>query len=312
MIVQLLLSVLLQDLPSSDLIMQRTQKMMQQTTVVQEQLPASNLRVGRPPKKLVVDGKESFGVDISAQSAIVVDAKTGAVLFGKESFQEGSIASLTKLMTAMVFLDHNPGWDVPVILEQRDERAGAATKIYRGDEVTVRDLFNASLIASDNNSTMALVRSTGLGHAKFVELMNAKAVELGLEKTSFVEPTGLNAGNRSSAYDLSQMIYHALQRDEIQTVTSRKLYTVAALNSGAQRRLYTTDQLLDSYLNKKYRILGGKTGFTYDAGACLGIQVQNKEENNIIVVVMGAKDKNARFHEVKGLTEWTFENYSWN
>lgn len=306
----LLLGVLLHDLPTTQTI-DFSHIQVPQERVVWEMLPEAGEREFLPPIKNVIDGKESLGIDLTARSAIVVDVKSGKILFEKGYDTQNSIASITKLMTALVFVDHNPGWEKEITLEQQDERVGAAPKIYRGESVSIHDLFYSSLVGSDNNATIALVRATGLGEANFVKRMNEKAAELGLEKTYFVEPTGLHEGNISTALDVSKLIYHATQHPKIAHATTQPTYTLNILNKDSARRIYNTDKLLDTYINQAFTILGGKTGFTYEAGSCLGIAVKDKSENDIIVVVMGSKNNEYRFKEVKGLTQWTFDNYTW-
>lgn len=263
------------------------------------------------PTKIIKDGKESLGVEISARSAIIVDVHSGKVLFEKNNQEKNSIASLTKLMTALTFIDYNPGWEKQIEMAKSDERNGATAHIYRGETVTVKDLFYTSLIGSDNNSTIALTRAAGLDIDTFVNEMNKKAEQLGLKDTVFTDPTGLDEGNISTPFDISKLIFHALNIPEIETATSKSSYLITIQNKNLKRTIYSTDLLLNSYINKSYSIRGGKTGFTPKAGACLGIQVEDKDKNDIIVVVMGSRDLNSRFHEVKALTQWAFNNYTW-
>lgn len=310
MMISLLLGVLLNDFPQQDINFSHIQ--IPQEQVVWQSLPESDSRRFRAPQKKIINGKESLGIELSARSAIVVDVKSGKVLFKKDYEKPGSIASITKLMSALVFLDSNPKWDEQIILEERDERTGASPHIYRGEVVSLKDLFYTSLVSSDNNSTMALVRASNLSQSAFVQKMNDKAVELGLTNTYFVDPTGLNEGNISTALDISRLIYHAIQDKNIAKATTHSAYTITILNKNTKRRIYNTDQLLDSYINRTYKIKGGKTGFTYEAGSCLGVVVDDKNGNEIIVVVMGSKDNQHRFNEVKGLTQWAFDNFEWN
>lgn len=311
MILSFLLSVLLQDLPSSKNIAV-FQDVTTQKHIVLSTLPVASIRKFLPPIKKNIDGKESLGVEITARAGIVLDVKSGAVLFSKDYNVKSSIASITKLMTALVFLEYNPGWDTKITMSIEDERNGASSRIYRGEETSVKDLFYASLVSSDNNSTMALVRSTGLSEKEFVDKMNEKAKFLGLRDTVFEDPTGLLEGNVSTSMDIAKLIYNAMLNEEISKATTRPVYSVSIYNKSTQRKIYNTDTLLDSYINKAYEIKGGKTGFTNEAGSCLGVMVNNKKGNDIIVVVMGSENNSMRFNEVKALTQWAFDNYSWN
>lgn len=311
MIISFFLNLLLSDVPSAlSTLTLKKEEIVSENQIVSF-LPQSNFRGVVPPKKKFVEGRESLGIALTARSAIVIDVESGTPLFDKQFDVSASIASLTKLMTALVFLEHNPGWDKVITLEKRDERPGSSPRLYRGDEVLVRDLFYASLVSSDNNSTIALVRSTGYDEPAFVALMNQKARQWGLSNTMFLDPTGLNDGNVSTALDISRLIFHAMLSEDIRHATTRRSYNVSARNSNQVRKLYTTDRLLESYINNEYEIKGGKTGFTTEAGSCLGVMVGDKRGREIIVVVMGSQNNVQRFTEVKALTEWTFENYEW-
>ena len=132
-----------------------------------------------------------------------------------------------------------------------------------------------------------------------------------MSNTKFADPTGLDSDNISTAFDLSKLLFHAIANSDIKNATTKKAYNISILNNKSSRTVYNTDILLDSFINKEYTIIGGKTGYTPDAGACLAIRVEDHEGNDIIVVVMGSRDQNSRFHEVKALTQWTFDNYTW-
>lgn len=311
MIVPFLLGLLLQDVQAKAFL---SIIPIEKTPVVVEwqRLPDASLKIPKPPTKKIIDGKESLGLQVTAKSAIVVDAASGKVLFNKDLDTKTPIASITKLMTALVFLDYNPGWNTVVTLEERDERVGATPRIYRGETVTVKDLFYSSLVSSDNNSTIALVRTSGLSESEFVQKMNEKALSLDLDNTDFVDATGLDSGNKSTALDISRLVYYALRSEEISHATTRPAYQFTVANNNKRRTVYTTDRLLESYIHEKYNIRGGKTGFTNEAGSCLGVSVEGEQGQEIIVVVLGSQDNQYRFHEVKGLTQWAFDNYNWS
>ena len=116
----------------------------------------------------------SLGIEVTAKSVLVVDLKSGAILFSKNSDEKRSIASITKLMTALVFLENNPGWDEIITVKESDKRNGGLAKLWPEEEVKVIDLFNLTLVSSTNEAAIALARSTSLSEEKFVELMNKK------------------------------------------------------------------------------------------------------------------------------------------
>ena len=157
------------------------------------QLPLSKERL---PQKT---NEESLGPVVSADSAIMVDYNTMLPLWQKNPDAVMSIASLTKLMTALVLMDLDLDWTQSIDITDTDNNTdGSRLRVPTGAKVSLEDLLRGMLVGSANNATMSLVNATGLGHDAFVVKMNEKADELGLENTSFVEPTGLNENNIST------------------------------------------------------------------------------------------------------------------
>lgn len=248
----------------------------------------------------------NWGVKISAKSAAVLDIDSDTVLWQKNGDEQRSIASITKLMTMLVFLEHKPAWDTEITMEASDEVSGAIPNILRGETVTVNDLFHAALIASDNNAVNALVRSTGLEKDDFVNLMNKKAVDLGLHKTVFADVTGLTDDNRSTAKEVLQFAKIALANFDIVQAAEKKVYNFTDQNN-KNHKIISTNKLLDSYLN----IVAGKTGFINAAGYCLVSEAKGEQGQKIIGVVLGSDTHDGRFVDLKILLGWTLENFSW-
>ncbi|MBT4210019.1 MAG: D-alanyl-D-alanine carboxypeptidase [Candidatus Komeilibacteria bacterium] len=253
-----------------------------------------------------IDNK-SLGVKIAAQSAATMDKNTGLILWQKNADQVRSIASITKLMTALVFLDNNPGWDTEITLEKQDEINGGTNRILRGEVVTVHDIFYTSLIASDNNATRALVRSTGVLEEEFIQKMNNKAKELNLANTNFVDPTGLKDNNKSTALDILSLAKVAFDNQYINDAVSKAVYNFQAI-SGANHKIISTNKLFNSFLNIK----AGKTGFVNASGYCLVAEVVGEGESDIISVVLGSDSHDGRFQDLKILSAWVLDNFSWS
>ena len=261
------------------------------------------------PSKEKIPHKEdnfSLGVKMTAQSAAVMDKNTGIILWQKNAQEVRSIASISKLMTVLVFLEHNPGWNQEITMLREDETMGAVNDLLRGEVVTVRNLFYTALISSDNNSAKALARSTGLSEEEFVAEMNTKALDLGLKNTKFVEVTGLSEYNVSTALEVLELAKVAFGNSEIKNAVSRRTYDFVAI-SGKNHRVYSTNHLLGSYLD----ISAGKTGYIGAAGYCLVAQVIDKEKNPIISIVLGSSSNDDRFKDLKILSAWIFDNYNW-
>lgn len=276
---------------------------------VQSSLPLA-AKVAMPPGPVKKDPSR-LGVEVTAQSAFVADWDTGTVLFEKNPDVPQPIASITKLMTALVVLDSNPDWDKEVEVLPNDEPVGGVPYLIPGEIVTVRDLFNLSLVASSNGATVALARSTGLTSEEFAVHMNAEASSIGMTDSSFTEPVGLSSGNRASARDVSRLIRHALDRDEIHAAVVQKDYVLRPKDRGP-RTVRSTDELLGSFLEKPpYTFLGGKTGYIQEAGYCFGAAARNDSGSGVVAVVLGASTKEQRFKEVKSLMYWAFDAYEW-
>ncbi|MBU1130688.1 serine hydrolase [Patescibacteria group bacterium] len=249
----------------------------------------------------------SLGMAVSAASAIVIDKESGMALWQKNPESARPVASITKLLTALVFLDNNPGWDEVVTIQPSDYREGGQIRVYTGEKITIRDLFNAMLVVSSNNAAMALVRSTGLSEEEFVIAMNQKARELGMSQSVFLEPTGLEPGNISTISDIVKLAQAAFSKDEIKWATSQKQYTYSVLNVDRNYTLDNTNKLLNSYLD----IRAGKTGYLEEAGYCLISEVKGPSEQSVIVAVLGSQSEADRFQDLKALSQWSFDNYIW-
>jgi len=256
----------------------------------------------------------NLGVKLTASNFFVQDTDSEKVLYSQKENEKAPIASLTKLMTALVFLENNPGWEKTVIMEQIDETQGAYPHIYRGESVTVANLFNTMLVSSDNNSAKALVRVSKLSAAEFIVQMNEKAKENGLKNTKFFDVTGLSSKNISTASEISELLMLALEKEEIKNALTKKGYNFSILNNEKSRSIYTTNRLLESFLNSDghgYEIIGGKTGFLPEAGGCLAVVVE-KDGHKIISVILGSDNMETRFEDMKALVDWIYLNYKWN
>jgi D-alanyl-D-alanine carboxypeptidase (penicillin-binding protein 5/6) len=183
----------------------------------------------------------------------------GAVLAQRNAHERLAIASITKLMTAVVTLERARLSDVVTVTSRSSNVGESTVNLRTGEELTVSELLRATLVASANDAAEALAVHVGKGSVpRFVALMNAKARELGLDETTFVNPHGLDAsGHLSSAEDVTQLVRYALGIPFVRDALSR---SSIALSGG--RMFPTTDDLLDSWPP----LLGGKTGHTADAG----------------------------------------------
>ncbi len=248
-------------------------------------------------------------IDTNSYSAVVYDEKSKFKLWAKNENDIRSIASLTKLMTALVFINHNPGWEKIVQITDEDHRDGNKAYLFLGDRLTVKNLFYTGLIASDNTAITTLVRSTGLTEEEFVNEMNQTAIRLRLKKTHFVEPTGLDSNNQSSAYDLIRLALIAFENDDIQNALKISSYNYNTEN-GKEIKVITTNDILRAAGSKDHTMLAGKTGYLPQAGYCF-VGWFEEDENRIITVVLGAPESEDRFTETEKLVKWAFQSFSW-
>lgn len=248
------------------------------------------------------------GIEATADAYVVREAGSSQKVLAKNSDLPLPVASLTKLMTALVFLEEDVPMDKVMTLLPEDDRIGGKLYVYRGEEVSVSDLFYVALVGSANNATVALVRSTGLEMEEFVEKMNKKAKALGMHQTRFNDPTGLDVGNVGSAYDISLLVEAALERQEIRRALLTDPYEFETINTKDGHSISNTNGLLDSFLAEEpYAVLGGKTGYLDEAGYCLGIGAQ-QSGHKMIAVVLDSESSSARFAEAKALLFWAFES----
>jgi len=247
-----------------------------------------------------VDASGDLVPDVRAAAAIIYDPDTNQVLWEENSQSERSIASITKVMTATVFLESNPDVTQQVTIARSDVYQASTTHLRANDKVTTDDLLHLLLIASDNAAARALARVSPHGSEGFIRRMNEKAAELGLESTHYADPSGLLSDNISTAYDMARLITHASQDDRISSIMRTYEYTVYS----ARRPItfHSTNHLLG---RSDVDVRAGKTGFISKAGYCLATVLRLPESGqNVAVVVFGARSNAGRFMESRNLVNW--------
>ena len=253
------------------------------------------------PERIV---NQSLDVIISADSALVVDLSSGKILYQKNQNKQRPIASITKLMTMLVFLDTEPDFEKTIRYAWLDSTGGEKVEFKTNEEVKIKDLFYSSLIGSTNNTVKTLVRSTGMGEQEFVKRMNNKAKELGMLDTQFTGTTGLSKFNISTTRDIVTLLKSVMKREEITKVLSQKEYVFTTNLS--QHKVDSTNLLLN---NEYFNIEFGKTGYIQEAGWCFA-SFGKVKDNNIITVVLGSKSQYTRFQDTKALYWWVNQNYN--
>jgi D-alanyl-D-alanine endopeptidase (penicillin-binding protein 7) len=239
--------------------------------------------------------------DVRAAAVIVLNPDTGEVLFEENAKDKRSIASITKVMTAVVYLEDDPDLSQPIVVDRGDVRAASTTYLKAGDIVRAEDLLHLTLIASDNAAARVLARNSHGGTAEFVQRMNQKALELGLDNTGFSDPSGLDPENVSSAYDLSRLIVFAASDERIGPIMRKTDYKL--MTDRRAITIHSTNKLLGGEVD----VRGGKTGFINKAGYCLATLLKLPQGNQVAVVILGANNNMLRFMETKHIFNWLNE-----
>ncbi len=273
-------------------------------------LPTPKLRA--TPTKIDND----FGPTLSARAAIVMDKTSGAILWEKNPDAQVPIASITKLMTAVVAQDYITNWDETYTLTWGEISLGGSTFAGGvGDTFTKADLLKAALVGSANNAAAGLAHSTGMPEDQFVTAMNAKAQLLGMSNTLYTEPTGLEVGDVSSARDLAVLMRSLTAYDRILEPMGQREHRMVRRGTDGQPLADSSDIVVNTtnrlIKNNDPLIVAGKTGFTYEAGNCLVTLARNADGHEVIVVVLGAPDETTRFTENHDLAQWAFDHYRW-
>ncbi len=254
--------------------------------------------VAQPRYKMSESGE--LVPDVRAAAAIIYNPATDQVLWESNSQDARSIASITKVMTASVIFESHPDLTREVTVERSDVLRANHTYVRAGERVTVDDLLHLTLVASDNAAARALARTSPLGPQGFIDRMNEKALELGLQHTTYADPSGLLSANVSSAYDMARLIAYASNDERIASIMRKAHHTI--LTSRRIVNINNTNQLL---VKGDVDVRGGKTGFISKAGYCLATLLRLPQTNQqVAVVVLGARSNAGRFMETRHLFNW--------
>ena len=238
---------------------------------------------------------------ISAQSAILMDTDNNIVLYEKNINEVRSVASISKIMTAILAIESGRMDDKVTIGNEIDKAYGSGIYIRKGEQLTLRDLVYGLMLRSGNDAALAIANYVGGSVDNFVILMNDKAKEIGMKSTTFNNPSGLDEdkGNYSTAYDMAKLASYAIKNDEFKKITGTKKYK---LKTNMNTYIWNNkNKMLSLY---KYST-GGKTGYTETAKRTL-VSYASKDNTNLVVVTLN--DGND-WNDHKYLFEYGFNNY---
>lgn len=259
---------------------------------------------------------EENNLDIKSKAALLMDLKSGKVLYQKNIDEKLYPASLTKVMTAIIVLENCNLSDVVTVSSNAVNSIsfGYVTANLKVDEqLTVEQLLYVLMVGSSNDAAVVLAEHVSGSVENFSVLMNEKAKEIGCTSTNFVNPNGEHDENHySTAHDLALIARYAMQNETFRTLVSTTFYRLPATNkyNKDDRFFSTTNDLLNKNSNYYYKYaIGVKTGFTTPAGNCL-ISCANKDDLELLTVVLGAEESKQRYLDTRALFDYGYETYS--
>lgn len=246
----------------------------------------------------------NYAPKITSKAGIVMDVKSGRILFEKNIRGKLKIASLTKIMTSIVALENCSLADGVVISKKASGVGGSTVGLKAGTTVKLEALMYGLLLESGNDCAIAIAEHVGGTVEEFVNMMNKKAFEIGAKDTNFTNPHGLDTENNyCTAYDLALITKYAIGNSYINNIIVTRNITLNF--SSVSKYLSNTNRLLGSYSYCD----GGKTGFTNIANRCL-IATATKNDMRVISIILGAETTNIRFNEAKNILDYALSNYT--
>lgn len=253
-------------------------------------------------KRYAWAGLDPARLALRSNAVLVADQGSGEVLYEKDADRVTPIASITKLMTAMVLLDAHLPMNAPVTVTQDDVDIlrNSLSHLPVGWTLTREEMLRLALMSSENRAAAALARTYPGGTPSFVAAMNAKASTLGMGHTRFVDPHGLHAENASTARDLLLMANAAYGYPAIRRMTTAPSYTAVSQSSGRSRTFGNSDYLVAS---DRWEVGLSKTGFINEAGYCLVLQATIKERP-VVMVFLDSVGKHSRQGDAARVRAW--------
>lgn len=247
-------------------------------------------------------------------SAIVMVPKTHEILYEYEARKIHPAASLTKLANALVFVRTKPVWNKIISLKKEDEVGGGRLRVKVGARLNLRDLLYSSITASANNAATAMMRISGKKPSVFLQEMNQVVHRLGANKSTFVDASGMDPQNVTTAYDMALIAEAAFRDPSIHAAASKGSYTFTIRNTGERKTIRNTNTLLTD--DPDVWVVGGKTGYLEESKYNLVVQLRpmfpdgsSDLQKELLVVVFGAPTKEAQFTTAKRLAQWAWNQY---
>ena len=243
------------------------------------------------------------GPKLNTVTAILVDYENGRVLYAKDANEVRPIASISKLVTAMVLIDKGVDLQQTETITKEDAYQSSRSRLRVGYEMTLQDLLHAALMNSDNRAARALARAASGSIEEFAKAMNKKARKLGLQDTYFVEPTGLSERNVSTAHEVAKILHYAYDYPLIREISTKEKYACRIVN---QKRTQVGMANTNLLLHSQFNVLSGKTGYIRASDYCLTALVRDERGRRLTAVVLGVPGDKLRFRECRRLIEWGY------
>lgn len=247
----------------------------------------------------------SYGLDVSARGAIVLNAQTNEVVYEKGAYDRHAMASTTKIMTALIALEYGNLEETITVGKIAASQEGSSMYLYEGEKIKLIDLVYGMMLSSGNDAAMAIAEHIGGDKQKFIELMNRRAIELGLKDTKFLDPCGFYFKEHyTTAYELALLSSFAMKNPTFAKISETKRWHAGTLKNGKERWVFNHNKLLSSYKGAN----GIKTGYTIDSGRCLVSSAQRDGVQLICVTLNCSNDWN----EHKKMLDYGFSIISKN
>lgn len=243
---------------------------------------------------------------VNAKAALVIETHSNEALYAQNVWEPLPIASLSKLMTALVAIDHLDLNSEITISSTAAQTGGSSMGLVTGEVILVKEVFKGLLMNSGNDAAVALAEASAGTEAAFVTLMNERTKSLGLNDTLFFDASGLNPGNVSSAFEIAHLAKQVFRDPFLSSIMREKELLVSSVDGRMSHSLNNTNRLLGTDIAD--RIIAGKTGTTLQAGQCLISFLKGSSDRTIMTIILGSND---RYTDVKQLIGWVDQRFSW-
>lgn len=255
---------------------------------------------------------KDFQENLYAESAVLMDADTGRILYGKEERKIRPMASTTKVMTCILALEQTEGNEIVEVSSRAASQPDVQLNMQKGEQYYLRDLLYSLMLKSHNDTAVAIAEHVGGSVEKFADMMNEKAIQIGCTQTHFVTPNGLDAEDEvgihaTTARDLALLMRYAIQNQDFLTIAQTTDYNFSDLSGNRTFVLHNTNALLGTMDG----ILAGKTGFTAGAGYCYVCAVKREDRTFVIALLASGwpSHKNYKYEDTAKLVQYAFDQY---